>query len=63
MSTKDDKSMGIISVVGGILVIIFGLWFRTKAGDFTGEWPVALSMGSFIVGTVSIVLGVNKLKK
>ena len=63
MSTKDDKSMGIISVVGGIIVIILGLWLRSKAGDFTGEWPVALSMGCFIFGIVSIVLGVNKLKK
>lgn len=63
MSKEDEKSMGITSVVGGIVVIILGLWLRSKAGDFTGEWPMALSMGCFIFGIGSIIYGVKNLKK
>lgn len=45
MPTSDDKSMGAISIVGGIIVILLGLWLRNKAPTFQGDWPLALSNG------------------
>lgn len=63
MATNDDKSMGLVSIIGGIIVILVGVWLRSKAPQFTGDWPMALSMGCFISGIGSIVFGVNKLKK
>jgi len=63
MSASDDKSMGAVSIVGGVLVVFLGLYLRSKAGQFTGDWPTVLSMGCFIFGLGSIVFGVSKLKK
>ena len=63
MATSDAKSMGAVSIVGGIIVILLGVWLRSKAPSFQGDWPAALSMGCFIFGVGSIIFGANNLKQ
>lgn len=62
MAKNDDNSMGIISIIGGIILLLAGAWLRSQIEQFTGDWPEALSIGCFISGIGSIAYGVNILK-
>lgn len=62
MTANDDKSMGPVSIIGEIIVVLLGVWMRSKAAQFTGDWPMVLSMGCFLFGGGSIVFGIKKLR-
>ena len=43
MAEPNDKSMAFISIIGGFILLLAGTWLRSRAEQFTGDWPEMLS--------------------
>lgn len=70
-STKEDQdkeknpgfSKVLINLVGGIILIIIGILLMGRLFKKYQDWPVALGVGSLIIGGYSIAAGFRYLKQ